>query len=347
MTMAGTSLSPLDMIAGEALEAHRLVKMDGSTEKQVVYADAGDRAVGVTLAKVASGDRVAVAMLSVGSTLKVISAGSITVNSTVYPANDGKVSDSVSGDPIGVLRKAGTADAATELLPYAQAGGDLDRPDFIVIEDDFPFFTDTDDLWTLDANNSGGVAESDAHGGVITLDASDGTAADNDESYLISTNEIYKPQAGKLATFKWRVKCAEAGTNNASLLLGLISHGTDVENTIADGGAGLADADTYMAFLKKDGGTVWTGQVRDDAQLEDTDVGSFTDDTYQELKIVVSSASGATEATVEFFVDGVSGGSLSFTITSATEMRVIFGIKNGSTDNQTISIDRFRAEMER
>lgn len=358
MTMAGTQLSPLRMKAGEALAINRLVKLDGSTERQVVYADAGDRPIGVTLAPADSGGEVAVELLNVGRTLKAIAAGSITVNSVVYTANDGKVSDSVSGQPIGRILKAGVANEPTELLPFGQAGGDLDRASWVVWEDDF-LYPNTDEsgsegMWLLDANDGGALVALDGHGGQITLTASDTTAGDNDETYLVSVQEIFKPAIGAydgevLGIFKARLKFTEANTDDAGVAFILLGgDSTDVENTIADGGAALTNAFQYIGFFKADGGTVYQGVLRDTAQDADTNVGARVSGSYQELKMVMYDADITDgEIEVEFFVDGVSGGTLAYAVSGATEMRLLLGIKNGGTNAETLHIDRVRAEFKR
>ena len=356
MAGVGTKKSPISLLAGEALAKHRLVRLHATTEGTVVYADAGERAIGVTLAAGAVGDKVAIEMLHGGSSLKVIAAGTISANASVYSANDGKVSDSVSGRSLGVLLHAGTADDPTLLLPYAQQDGDTDRS-WYVKTDDFDEYVAAD-FWTLDANNGGVAVVQDAHAGVISLTASDTSDGDNDESYLVSTNEVYKPAIGTsngevLGIFKGLVKLTEANTDDANILFGLKGGDTaDVANAIVDGGATLEDAGTWIAMHKADGGTVYQGTVRDTALDTDTNVGEFRDGVQQELKMVISDADITDgDVEVEFFVDGVSGGSKSFTITSASEMRLILGVKNGGASVQAggenLLVDKVRAEFKR
>ncbi|HOR28493.1 MAG TPA: DUF2190 family protein [Candidatus Sumerlaeota bacterium] len=101
--------SPASFIAGEALEAYRRVKLDTGSGTNVVYADAGEAAIGVTVEKVASGDPVAVRLNKHGGTHKVTAAGSFAVGATLYGANDGKVDDAASGSAIGTALEAATA----------------------------------------------------------------------------------------------------------------------------------------------------------------------------------------------------------------------------------------------
>lgn len=101
--------SPVSFIAGEALEAYRRVKLDSGSGTNVVYADAGEAAIGVTVEKVASGDSVGVRLNKHGGTHKLTAAGTFAVGATLYGANDGKVDDAVSGSAIGTALAAATA----------------------------------------------------------------------------------------------------------------------------------------------------------------------------------------------------------------------------------------------
>lgn len=106
--MSQESMSPKTFIAGEALEAYRRVKLDGAGA--VVYADAGEAAIGITTDKVASAEPISVALISAGRSFKLVAAGPIAANAVIYGANDGKVDDAVSGNAIGVALEACAAD---------------------------------------------------------------------------------------------------------------------------------------------------------------------------------------------------------------------------------------------
>lgn len=102
--------------AGEALAAHRLVKL--SDANTVSYADAGEQAIGVTRNAVASGAVVAVFMLGgKPGTITVTGNGSISVNALVYPDADGKVSATATGQAIGVALNGAADEAHVEVLP--------------------------------------------------------------------------------------------------------------------------------------------------------------------------------------------------------------------------------------
>lgn len=115
--------SPKTFTAGEALEARRRVKVKAgttTTPPEVEYADAGEAPDGVTCYGVAAGDLVAVKLWNDAGTFEIEAAigTAIAVNTTLYGAADGKVSDTVSGT---AQAKALQAAAATgdhiECLP--------------------------------------------------------------------------------------------------------------------------------------------------------------------------------------------------------------------------------------
>lgn len=92
--------------AGEALAKYRRVKKSGAT---VVYADAGEDSIGVTMHNAASGAQVMVKLFNDGGTFPIEAAAAITANAAVYGANDGKIDDTVSGDKLGTANEAATA----------------------------------------------------------------------------------------------------------------------------------------------------------------------------------------------------------------------------------------------
>jgi len=99
--------------AGEALAACRRVKLTAGTAGQVEYADKNDDFVGVTLEAAASGAPVSVKLAGGPGTVEVEAAGIITVNATIYGADDGKVSASSTGaDKYGKALEAASGDEA-------------------------------------------------------------------------------------------------------------------------------------------------------------------------------------------------------------------------------------------
>lgn len=114
--MAVTNASPKTFTAGEALEAYCQVKLH-STAGEVVYADAGDGpdVIGVTLDKVASGEKVAVQLKNAGGTFKIRAAAAILAHAELKGANDGKVTavGTTSTEPVaGRALEAASGDGA-------------------------------------------------------------------------------------------------------------------------------------------------------------------------------------------------------------------------------------------
>ena len=107
--------------AGEALEAFRRVKISSGT---VIYADANEQHIGVTVDVAASGAQVGVKLNSFPGTRKLTAAAAITAGAPVYGAADGKVNDAEAGlgPRIGIALYAADGDGSlVEVQP--QEGG--------------------------------------------------------------------------------------------------------------------------------------------------------------------------------------------------------------------------------
>lgn len=121
--MAGENESGIkSFTAGEALEPFRRVKLSSGT---AVYADAGDRHIGVTVDGAASGAQVAVKLINHPGTRKIECAAAVTTGATVYAADDGKVDDdSTLGESIGIALDTGDgAGSIIEVMPLPKVGG--------------------------------------------------------------------------------------------------------------------------------------------------------------------------------------------------------------------------------
>ena len=96
--------------AGEVLAANRRVKRS-ATANQVVYADAGEPCVGVTVElAVAIGENVNVQLWNQGGSHLITALVAIGDNVAVYGAVDGKIDVAVVGDPIAKSLEASSAD---------------------------------------------------------------------------------------------------------------------------------------------------------------------------------------------------------------------------------------------
>ena len=130
--MAETHDKYITLIADASMEPYRRVKYDGSTIATVTYADAadGDSWIGVTLPgpdgdAVAADGQVNVQLRGENNTIKVECSAAVTRNASIYPENDGKVSDDagsvVIGTAAGTSLGAGSG-AIIEMHPNAGSG---------------------------------------------------------------------------------------------------------------------------------------------------------------------------------------------------------------------------------
>lgn len=109
--------------AAEELQPNRRVKLDGNLYTNtpgVVYADAGEQALGVTPPFLTLlGDAVAIKLMTTNGTFAGVAADSFALNATLYAANDGKISDTSSGTAIGkALEEATASGDVVEWAPF-------------------------------------------------------------------------------------------------------------------------------------------------------------------------------------------------------------------------------------
>jgi len=103
--------------AGEDLIAFRRVKISTST---VMYADAGETGIGVVQAAVDYSEdaRACIRLDNPGGSSKMTASGIITAGASVYAANDGKISATANGEPVGTSVEASGADGdIIEVIP--------------------------------------------------------------------------------------------------------------------------------------------------------------------------------------------------------------------------------------
>jgi hypothetical protein len=107
--------------AGEALLQYRRVKIESgttSTPPEVVYADAGEQAIGEVMRDTADGALVAVRIFA-WETKEGRAADSFSIGASLYSAADGSISDTSSGSAIGIALEAATAAGdIVEYLPF-------------------------------------------------------------------------------------------------------------------------------------------------------------------------------------------------------------------------------------
>ena len=219
--------------------------------------------------------------------------------------------------------------------------------------DDFHTYTDTAP-WTVVATDSGGATLLDQVDGVIQLDASDGTVADEDEVYLHTEKEIFLFAADKPIIVEAMVKFTEANTDDANIMFGLAD--AWAANHLQDAGAGPLASYSGAVFFKEDGQTVWTVEnslagTQKTTQL--TAANSLDGEaktaggSWQKLRIEVE-AHSITDHRITFKInDRVVARHIGQDMTSATEMALGFGVKNGSANEETLDIDYVFAYQKR
>jgi len=208
---------------------------------------------------------------------------------------------------------------------------------------DFDHYVTADEFTTV-ASDTGAVTVSDAVGGVVTLDPSDGTVADNDETYLKGTKELFLFANDKPLVFEARVKFVEANTDDANILVGLMD--AVAANSLADDGAGPPASYSGLNFHKVDGGTKWLVESSvGSAQTTSTTDAVAGGSAWQTLRIEFQPVT-STEAEVSFFVDGAQAQDSTgkeikhrLTFTGATEMQTALGVKNGGGNRETLNVD--------
>jgi hypothetical protein len=202
--------------------------------------------------------------------------------------------------------------------------------------DDFFNYDPTNAIgdWQLATDAGGTQALLDEVGGVLSI-GSDGD--DNDASVLHSVTECFKVVAGKPIWFEARVRCTEAATDDANLIVGLSDLVT--VDAILDTGAGPAASYDGVVFYKVDGGTVWGFETSNaGTQATTANAGAFVTATWYRLGFHIDPNDGTT-AIVTPYIDGVAGTPLNLTIAGMEEMHVLIGVKSGGGNEEAIVVD--------
>lgn len=218
------------------------------------------------------------------------------------------------------------------------------KDDVYIIQDDFT--ADQSDLFWIDTITDTGTATvGDAVGGIMAITPSDGTVADNDEVYLATANEVFKFAAGKPLYAKARIQYAEGNTDDANVMFGF--QNAVAANSLVDNGAGPRTTGSGCGIYKVDGGTKWiVWSVVNDVTTATTSATTAGGASYVtvELEVVDRDSSNGT-FTVKIndeYLRDTNGNVIRHTIpyASATEMQLMFGLKNGAaTTVETLNID--------
>ena len=203
--------------------------------------------------------------------------------------------------------------------------------------------------WTpVNDGATGTPVYQDAAGGIFNVVTA---AADNDYSAYASLTEAFKFAAGKRLWLEARVKVAEAATDASTWWVGL----TD---TLTTGGMQANAAGPPASY---DGALVYkspeTGMGIDfetsnaGTQVTATDLATSVTDTWTRVGFYFDGATTTGLITPYVAVDGsntfVAGTPHSITLSGLEEMHVVYGIKAGGANAETLQIDYIRVVAER
>jgi hypothetical protein len=216
----------------------------------------------------------------------------------------------------------------------------LELPEPLKLRRQFGIFDDFDTYvttqrWTTTADAGGTLAlDADGVGGVLAV-TTDGD--DNDEAYAELTVEMFKFAADKPLAFEARLQYAEASTDAANILVGVMdAPGAD---SLVDNGAGPKASYSGAVFFKVDGATVWNCESSiGSSQVTTTTTKTAGGASNQTLRIEFQPLN-ATEGEVRFFVDDEFVAKHAITFSSATEMSIVLGAKAGSINVETLNVD--------
>ncbi len=196
--------------------------------------------------------------------------------------------------------------------------------------DHFLFVNDED--WVITADGTAVFQSADAEGGWLQM-ATD-AANDNDEVYA-STGEAVKFVAGKKVAIWAKLKLTEAATSAANILFGLTDQGG--ANTLVDNGGGPPSSYSGAVIFKVDGTMTWVAEASkttSQSTLTAASCPAFVSATEYMLGIIWDGEF------LHFYVDGVEIHTVtSSTYFSTTEMTPTFGLKNGSSNVETLLVD--------
>lgn len=210
------------------------------------------------------------------------------------------------------------------------------------------FFDDFDDYvsgrrWTTSGDTGTGASaavDADGVGGLLTLTTG---ATDNNEAYLLTTNELFKIVADKPLLFEALIDYDEANTDDANVACGFMDAvGAD---SILDNGAGPKASYSGAVIFKVDGETVWQFETSIGGTQTTTKSKHTAGGAAQELRIEIRPIN-STEAEAIPFIDGAqmrdaNDKLIKHTITfaSATEMNAFVGAKAGGANSEVVNVD--------
>lgn len=327
-------------IAGTDLEPYRLVKLTG--EKTYGYCAAGDRPDGFTEYGALSGKFVAVTPPNKQGTVKLLTAGTVAVNSYVYPGADGKVTASVTGEPIGKALTGVTGAGLIEVMPVVGFNDVGNIAEVISFSDDFTegFNTvATTGKWKKGGDAAASALVIDAAGGVLDVLCG---ANDNDQVIFSSQNEIFKPAAGKDITFLAHMTPVEAATNDSGWFIGLSDD--DSADQLADNTMAIRATFDGFGFYKM-AGDLLIRVVSSNGATQTAASSGVSMVSGVPLQLRMETEDDGTTMTIRFYIDGALVATHTKLLAGMDEMHVMVVEKTGHTGAERHYLDLIRCNQ--
>lgn len=190
---------------------------------------------------------------------------------------------------------------------------------------DEPFDNYTSGDWTVSqVAGSGTVALQDAQGGVIKITNG---SSDNDETQIQKKGEAYKLATGKPLWFETEIKVNTA--SQADIYVGLgITNASSISG--ASDGVTFRMADDSSAAVK-----FYT--EKNSTETESSTLHTMGDDTYVRLGFYFDGAGSVTP-----YVNGSAFTAHTTNVPDDEELSIIYAIRNGSSQANTMSIQHYR-----
>lgn len=213
-----------------------------------------------------------------------------------------------------------------------------------------------DEFFNLDVVRFASV--DDAATGTNTANATEGgwvsivtSADDNDYHWNVQAAATFKPATGKPLWFVCRFKHVEANTDDANVFIGLSSV---IDNTLmGDDGAGPVADFSGAGFYKVDG-DLKLGFITSNAtvQTKTAEVITMTSGRIYQVGFHWDPNDGTTSLVTPWVYDETAGtrtvGAVHrVALASIAAIRIIYGIKAGDTNAETLSLDYIRCAQKR
>jgi hypothetical protein len=208
------------------------------------------------------------------------------------------------------------------------------------------FLSEDTTRWSTTASDLGASVCLDAAGGLMELQPSDGTVGADDETYIYTANEIILCANNKPLMLEGLMKVTEANTDDASVIFGLMdAPGADA---LVDAGAGPKTSYTGACFFKVKDSLVWKVQ----SSMTTTQLTTTLDATGSLTKTAISVSTGtmirlriewqprnSSSGDWIFYADGICVAKHTDRSYTGTEMKIVAGVKNGSTNHDKLTLD--------